>query len=418
MEYVPGLDLQRTVLSGQLSREHAIKAILDIGDALHHAHNQGIIHRDVKPANILMDDKYHAKLTDFDLVYGPDTTGGTRSGMAMGTFLFAAPEQLENAKRVDHRADIYSLGMTTLFVLHGKQLPSRSFQNPAELIAKLDCGEAVRTVLLRAVAWDPAERYKKISRFCSALRLAFENPDQVMEPSGIMAMALDTGHGQPPGEESAARLRAFAAPPSPAAGTAPGEPPSARSGRTLERVTGPQRIVELPGSSTSRGYDLERSGKSIPPAAPPSSRSGGGLPAERGVTRTIYSFYEQDGSLLCQIKDPQLLRSCLMLLRATIRRGDRQLARAFCAHAVMTSADRVRDAVRNRIRGLDIDLIDTPPPPLLDMPGVYYCQPRTNGVEWEDIMLSAQVAIHIPEFLRSNIHLELVLLRTLDRPRL
>lgn len=440
MEYVSGNDLMKSVLQSQITRDQAINAILDIGDALQYAHTLGLIHRDVKPSNILLDEKQNAKLSDFDLVFGEDTTGGTRSGMAMGTFIYAAPEQLENAKRVDHRADIYSLGMTTLFVLHGKPLPSRSFQNPAELIAKLDCGEAVKTVLARAVSWELANRYKRISRFCTALRMAFEHPDQVVEPSGMVYVRPEQQNSQPSSPESssgkwlpdpavtkAAEKGALAepAPPPPRAlsaswSTAPsaqsGELPSSRSGRSQD--------AERRASAQSGGEPSSRSGKSLVGERGASSQSGGEAPSshsgrtlsgDRGAALLVQSFKEQDRYLFCHVKDTPLLKSCRMLLRATIRRGDRQLAKAFCARAVMTSPMRLSQALQNGSRGLEIDFLEMPPAPLLDLPGAYYCQPRAAGSDWEDIVRYGQVAIHVSDFLRDNIHLELVLLKNSER---
>ena len=77
--------------------EERLRVVLEVGKALAHAHGQGVIHRDVKPANILLDLDDRPKLTDFDLVRAADTTGGTRTAM-MGTFLYAAPEAMADGK--------------------------------------------------------------------------------------------------------------------------------------------------------------------------------------------------------------------------------------------------------------------------------------------------------------------------------
>lgn len=168
MELVDGPDLQRAVLEKQIASDGVVPVILRVGEALAEAHRKGIVHRDVKPANVLLDGKGMPKLTDFDLVAAADTTGGTRTG-ALGTFLFSAPEQLHDAKTADARADVYSLGMTAVYCLCGGTLPQIAQQQPQAAIATLDCEEAVKTVLRRAVAWEKEERYSDAGAFCAAL---------------------------------------------------------------------------------------------------------------------------------------------------------------------------------------------------------------------------------------------------------
>src|SRR5262249_47267532 len=91
MELVPGGDLHLAVLKGTVPPDRAIPIVLAVGEALAEAHAKDIVHRDVKPANVLLDASGAPRLTDFDLAAAGDTTGGTRTG-AMGTFLYAAPE--------------------------------------------------------------------------------------------------------------------------------------------------------------------------------------------------------------------------------------------------------------------------------------------------------------------------------------
>jgi tetratricopeptide (TPR) repeat protein len=171
MELVPGLDLHRTVVSRKLPRERAIPVVLRTGEALALAHAKGITHRDVKPANVLLDDAGAPKLTDFDLVGMKETTGGTRTG-AMGTFLFTAPEQIQNAKKADPRADVYGLGMIAIFCLHGGELPPIMVRRPDKVIQKLPCTDAVKHVLESAIELDPEERFEDARVFCNALRAA------------------------------------------------------------------------------------------------------------------------------------------------------------------------------------------------------------------------------------------------------
>lgn len=175
MEYFSGGDLARAVSSGAIERPKALAALMDIGAALTYAHKSQIIHRDVKPENILLDGAGKAYLTDFDLVWAADTTGGTRTGF-LGTYVYVPPEQAENAKSVDVRADIYALAMTTLFVLHGKPLPHRALRQRALFIDTLDCAEPVRALLRRATADDPDDRPESVSAFCDELAQGLARP--------------------------------------------------------------------------------------------------------------------------------------------------------------------------------------------------------------------------------------------------
>lgn len=172
MDYVVGGDLRKRVCEGSWKQEQTLPTLLKIGDALDHAHQHGLVHRDVKPANILLDANSNPLLTDFDLVQAQDTTGGTREGTGLGSLMFAAPESLENANAVDQRADIYSLGMVGAFMLFRRDLPLEVVRSSTHFIERLECPDPVRRVLLRACDWKVQERYVTVSEFLAALRMA------------------------------------------------------------------------------------------------------------------------------------------------------------------------------------------------------------------------------------------------------
>lgn len=169
MELMAGGSVQAAVLCGRVSREDALPVILRIGDGLADAHHRGYVHRDVKPSNVLLTASQEPKLTDFDLVAAMDTTGGTRTG-AMGSFIYAAPEQLHRPQDANARADVYGLAMTLIFVLHGAELPLDVVRDSARFVRRLPCDDGLKWVLRRALHWDETQRFGDASEFCQAIR--------------------------------------------------------------------------------------------------------------------------------------------------------------------------------------------------------------------------------------------------------
>src|SRR5262249_21629697 len=145
-----------------------------VTEALQFAHERKFIHRDVKPSNILLDEQKNARLGDFDLVYVPDSTGGTRT-TAMGSVFYAAPEAMEDAKRVNSpQADVYSLGMTFAFIVYGQDLPQRAWTDRKLFWSRLPCSAAMRKVIARATALSPRRRYATAAEFRLALGLTLQ----------------------------------------------------------------------------------------------------------------------------------------------------------------------------------------------------------------------------------------------------
>ncbi|HBJ83282.1 MAG TPA: hypothetical protein DDZ88_05300 [Verrucomicrobiales bacterium] len=138
MEYVDGTDLGQLIKSKELKPAQALAIVPQICEALQYAHDQGITHRDIKPANILIDKKGTVKIADFGLakVVGGSAeeammTGLTQTGTAMGTPHYMAPEQWEHPELVDHRADIYALGVVFYEMLTGER-PAGVFEPPSK----------------------------------------------------------------------------------------------------------------------------------------------------------------------------------------------------------------------------------------------------------------------------------------------
>jgi len=169
MAHWDGGNFREKVIGGQLDQETCLEVIQTVGTALAHAHQHGLVHRDIKPQNILLDRENRACLTDFDLVKAADSTGGTRTQAGMGTFVYAAPELMAEARDADVTADVYGLGMTALFALHGTDLPFEVLRDAPAIITRLTCPPHLKKAIEKAVAWRCEDRYPSVEAFCTAL---------------------------------------------------------------------------------------------------------------------------------------------------------------------------------------------------------------------------------------------------------
>jgi formylglycine-generating enzyme required for sulfatase activity len=208
MELLAGGDLRKAVLGGRLAGQAVLPAILAVGEALAKAHAKGLAHRDIKPANLLSDTSGMLRLTDFDLVGGGDTTGGTRTG-AIGTWIYAAPELMHRPQDADARADVYGLGMTIAFCLHGAELTMNVVRDAGKFIDMLPCSEPVKGVLKRAVEWESEQRFANAGDFCEAFRHALAQPAErerqalssTESPDAPVATAVHAREVDMPGEQ-------------------------------------------------------------------------------------------------------------------------------------------------------------------------------------------------------------------------
>ncbi len=166
MRYVDGPDLRALVRAeGLLEPERAASIVAQIGGALDAAHAHGLVHRDVKPANVLLGENEHAYLTDFGLTKREASTGGvSRSGGWVGTLGFVAPEQIRG-ERVDARTDVYALGCVLVHALTGGA-PYLRDSDEATLWAHLNAPPPVdrvpsefAAIVERALSKDPEDRF-------------------------------------------------------------------------------------------------------------------------------------------------------------------------------------------------------------------------------------------------------------------
>lgn len=121
MEYVEGMTLKEMLKkTGLLPEDRALPIFHKILRGLEYAHSQGIIHRDIKPGNIIIDKNGNPKITDFGIAKILGDKGMTQTGTKLGTVYYMSPEQIKNPKGVDQRTDIYSIGVTLYEMLTGR----------------------------------------------------------------------------------------------------------------------------------------------------------------------------------------------------------------------------------------------------------------------------------------------------------
>ena len=158
MEFVEGATLHQVIKTGGFTPAQALEIIVAVCEALHYAHSEGVVHRDIKPANVLVDVKGRVKVTDFGLARLNSPTaeqwGQTMTGAILGTPDYMAPEQ-KRGMHVDHRADIYSLGVMLYEMLCG-QVPQGIFDPPS---MRVEVDERVDQVVIRAMQQEPDRRY-------------------------------------------------------------------------------------------------------------------------------------------------------------------------------------------------------------------------------------------------------------------
>lgn len=179
--YVRGVPLsERIGAQGPLSLPEALRLVSDLADALEALHAGGLVHRDVKPANVMVDEGGAAALTDFGLARGVADTVLTKTGMVVGTVDYLAPE-LIRGEQADRSSDVYALGCLVYECLAGAPpFAGRTFvdtllahvrDEPRDLTElRADLSESVSWTVLKALAKDPAERPETATAYARFLR--------------------------------------------------------------------------------------------------------------------------------------------------------------------------------------------------------------------------------------------------------
>jgi hypothetical protein len=188
MRFVEGPTVQALIRErGSLSSTDTVRIAEQIGDALDSAHRAGLVHRDVKPANVLIaEDGGHAYLCDFGLAKRTSSQGATRTGSFLGTVDYCSPEQIQG-RELDGRADIYSLGCVLFHCLAGEVPYARDSEfavlqahlqdpPPSVIATRPGLPRSVDHVIATAMAKDPDDRYPTAGALAAAFSQALSEP--------------------------------------------------------------------------------------------------------------------------------------------------------------------------------------------------------------------------------------------------
>lgn len=186
MEYLPGRTLKDVVNAmGALDPKLAIHLTLQILAAAKFAHSKGLIHRDIKPQNVMIDDEWNVKVTDFGIAHNPVDGDITQTGQMVGTAQYISPEQAQG-KPVSNASDLYSVGVVLFELLTGKvpfdgdssvAIALQHINQPAPRPSAVKPGvpPALDAIVMKAMAKSPVERYASAEEFSQALERAAGN---------------------------------------------------------------------------------------------------------------------------------------------------------------------------------------------------------------------------------------------------
>lgn len=257
MEYIAGIDLGRLVQSmGPLAIPEACELVRQAALGLHHAHEHGLIHRDVKPPNLMLSPEGQVKVLDLGLAQfqqnALESSELTREGQVVGTLVYMAPENLRGSSRLDARTDVYSLGVTLYNLVAGKLPVERG--HPATMLPDIrtlrgDIPEEVHQLLERMMASSPEQRLSSMAEVAASLQ-------PLCSSESARTLARRSSEKANGGAWSAVSSKAsFVVPP----------PPPIASGQATQSTSANRRGVTPPPIALSQP----------PLPSPASSRNGG-----------------------------------------------------------------------------------------------------------------------------------------------
>ncbi len=203
MPYVEGESLRaKLAAEGELPVADAVRILRDVVDALAHAHSHGVVHRDIKPDNVMLSGR-HALVTDFGVAKAVSEATGrqilTTAGVALGTPAYMAPEQAAADPHIDHRADIYAVGVLAYELLAGRppfmgttpqEVLAAHVTEPVEPVTKHreTVPPALASLVMRCLAKRPADRWQSAEELLPQL-VALATPSGGITPTGTMAVS-------------------------------------------------------------------------------------------------------------------------------------------------------------------------------------------------------------------------------------
>jgi Protein kinase domain len=360
MRHVDGIDLSAMIANaGRLQPRRAVDIIAQVCAALDAAHARGLVHRDVKPANVLVTREGHVYLTDFGIAKRSDATGGsTLTGYFLGTLDYSAPEQIESG-RVDARTDVYATGCMLYHALTG-QVPFQGENAAATIWAHLSAPppslraidgtlpEQLDAVVAKAMAKAPDDRYPTAGDLGQAAEAAVDSGSPTQAEHGMSSDAATTRHEPVRAAAFPLARRDLPAaeptlPPTPRAGAA--KPPAivilAAAGIL---VVGGLAIAWAAGAFSTKSAKspaVSTSGLTTPTAGPTTPRLSGG---DRIVANRFASLLRRNSGARAQVVSAVgAVSNCSMNGNA--------------GSAALETAISARQSVVNELNGLDVSAL-------------------------------------------------------------
>jgi len=323
MEFIDGRDLQQMVKkNGRMDFAAAADYIRQSAEGLAHAHAHGLIHRDVKPANLLVDRRNVVKVLDLGLARFTDEDRASLTVQydenVLGTADYLAPEQAIDSHGVDARADIYGLGCSMYFLLTGHPpfpdgtLPQRLMahqkqQPPPIAMERPDVPADLAEICAKMMAKKPAERYQSMDEVAEALRcwqVDFGGGSQGGGPPGVPARGSRSGSGAPPGAPARGSRRV---------------PSSDALPKRSDSSALPRAAVEAPDMAPAAGDTLADSDRSSTPLIARGSHVGigSGLSSSKTNQKVLPRATPLDGG-----SSPSGRKEVPISLDNVLRRGD------------------------------------------------------------------------------------------------